>query len=52
MSIAERPTLLFYCQHAPGLGHLVRILNEFATTKPSVTIIAELGAAQLVEAAV
>jgi predicted glycosyltransferase len=24
--MAERPTLLFYCQHAVGLGHLVRSL--------------------------
>ena len=25
--MAERPTLLFYCQHAVGLGHLVRSLT-------------------------
>ncbi len=25
--MAERPTLLFYCQHALGLGHLVRSLT-------------------------
>lgn len=25
--MAERPTLLFYCQHAVGLGHLVRSLS-------------------------
>ena len=25
--MGERPTLLFYCQHALGLGHLVRSLT-------------------------
>ena len=32
--MAERPTLLFYCQHALGLGHLVRSLTLAGATPP------------------